>query len=238
MQSNSATFQLPINLSEIFEVTRFVTRKKELGRIYDILKGTIGCRTVILHGLGGIGKTQLAIAYFKRHRTDYSTAIWLNARDETVLKQSFARIAERIMRHDPSMTYISSAVESRDADRIVEAVKRWLDEPPNDHWLLIYDNYDRPKLTSTNAISSGQPDLPEDHTDEATKNPRDHTDPKAFDLRRYQPETDHGAIIVTSRLSVKLGQSIQLGKLKDISDSLEILASASRRDSIKQGGSL
>ncbi|KAL6406436.1 Nucleoside phosphorylase [Ilyonectria robusta] len=233
-QSNSATFQLPINLSEIFEVTRFVARKEELGRIHDILKGTIGRRTVILHGLGGIGKTQLAIAYFKRHRTDYSTAIWLNARDETVLKQSFARIAERIMRHDPSMTYISSAVESRDADRIVEAVKRWLDEPPNDHWLLIYDNYDRPKLTSTNAISSGQPDLPEDHTDEATKNPRDHADPKAFDLRRYQPETDHGAIIVTSRLSVKLGQSIQLGKLKDISDSLEILASASRRDSIKQ----
>ncbi|KAH7124707.1 hypothetical protein EDB81DRAFT_860917 [Dactylonectria macrodidyma] len=233
-RSNSAAFQLPINLSEIFEVTRFVAREEELSRIQDILKGTIGRRTAILHGLGGIGKTQLAIAYFKRHRTDYSTAIWLNARDETILKQSFARIAERIMRHDPSMTYVSSAVESRDADRIVGAVKRWLDEPPNDHWLLIYDNYDRPMLTSTNAIRSGQPDLSVDHTDEAANNHRDHADPKAFDLRRYLPETDHGAIIVTSRLSVKLGQSIQFGKLKDISDSLEILASASRRDSIKR----
>ncbi|KAF7533969.1 hypothetical protein G7Z17_g13438 [Cylindrodendrum hubeiense] len=234
-QSNSAAFQLPINLSEIFEVTRFVAREEELSRIQDILKGTIGRRTAILHGLGGIGKTQLAIAHFKRHRTDYSTAIWLNARDETTLKQSFARIAERIMRHDPSMTYVSGAVESRDADRIVEAVKRWLDEPANDHWLLIYDNYDRPMLTSTNAIKSGQPDLSEeDHTDEAAKNHRDHADPKAFDLRQYLPETDHGAIIVTSRLSVKLGQSIQLGKLEDISDSLEILASASRRDSIKR----
>ncbi|KAH7113130.1 hypothetical protein B0J13DRAFT_613886 [Dactylonectria estremocensis] len=220
-QSNSATFQLPINLSEIFEVTRFVAREEELGRIHDILKGTVGRRTAILHGLG-------------RHRTDYSTAIWLNARDESALKQSFARIAERIRRHDPSMTYVSGAVESRDTDRIVEAVKRWLDEPPNDHWLLIYDNYDRPMLTSTNAMRSGQAGLSEDHTDEAAKNHRDRADPKAFDLRRYLPETDHGAIIVTSRLSVKLGQSIQLGKLKDISDSLEILASASRRDSIKR----
>ncbi|KAK7398280.1 hypothetical protein QQX98_012352 [Neonectria punicea] len=234
-QSNSAAFQLPINLSEIFEVTRFVVREEELSRLQDILKGTVGRRTAILHGLGGIGKTQLAIAYFKRHRTDYSTAIWLNARDETILKQSFARIAERIMRHDPSMTYVCSAVESRDADRIVGAVKRWLDEPPNDHWLLIYDNYDRPMLTSTNVMRSGQPGLSEeDCIDEAAKNHRDPADPKAFDLRQYLPETDHGAIIVTSRLSVKLGQSIQLGKLKDISDSLEILASASRRDSIKQ----
>ncbi|KAH7118698.1 hypothetical protein B0J13DRAFT_196969 [Dactylonectria estremocensis] len=234
-QSNSATFQLLINLSEIFEVTRFVAREEELGRIHDILKGTVGRRTAILHGLGGIGKTQLAIAYFKRHRTDYSTAIWLNARDESALKQSFARIAERIRRHDPSMTYVSGAVESRDADRIVEAVKRWLDEPPNDRWLLIYDNYDRPMLTNTNAIRSEQLDLSEeDHIDEAEKNHQDHADPKAFDLRQYLPETDHGAIIVTSRLSVKLGQSIQLGKLKDISDSLEILASASHRDNIKQ----
>ncbi|KAH7160579.1 hypothetical protein B0J13DRAFT_519978 [Dactylonectria estremocensis] len=234
-QTNSAAFQLPINLSEIFEVTRFVAREEEMSRIQDILKGTIGRRTAILHGLGGIGKTQLAIAYFKRHRTDYSTAIWLNARDETILKQSFARIAERIMCHDPSMTYVSSAVESRDADRIVGAVKRWLDEPANDHWLLIYDNYDRPMLTSTNAIRSRQPDLSEeDHTDEAAKNDRDHADPKAFDLHQYLPETDHGAIIVTSRLSVKLGLSIQLGKLKDLGDSLEILASASRRDSIKR----
>jgi nucleoside phosphorylase len=86
MQSNPAAFQLPINLSEIFEVPRFVAREEELSQIHEILKGTIGRRTAVLHGLGGIGKTQIAIAYFKRHRTHYSTAIWLNARDETTLK--------------------------------------------------------------------------------------------------------------------------------------------------------
>ncbi|KAH8652837.1 hypothetical protein BGZ61DRAFT_511124 [Ilyonectria robusta] len=234
-QSNSAAFRLPINLSEIFEVTRFVAREEELGRIQDILKGAVGRRTAVLHGLGGIGKTQLAIAYFKRHREDYSTAIWLNARDETALKQSFARIAERILRYDPSMTYVSGAVESRDADRIVEAVKRWLDEPLNDRWLLIYDNYDHPMLSSTNATRNGQSDLSgENYTDEEAKDHRDHADPKAFNLRQYLPETNHGAVIVTSRSSIKLGQSIQLGKFRDVSDSLEILASASGRDSIKQ----
>ncbi|KAJ5987508.1 hypothetical protein N7451_011873 [Penicillium sp. IBT 35674x] len=46
---------------------------------------------------------------------------------------------------------------------------------------------------------------------------------------------DHGAIIVTTRSStVNLGQPIFLGKLTDVNDSLEILASASRRAGLKE----
>lgn len=35
-------------------------------------------RVVILHGLGGIGKTQLAITYAKQYRDECSAVFWLN----------------------------------------------------------------------------------------------------------------------------------------------------------------
>ena len=107
-------FELPLNLSEISEVTRFVAAEDKLKRMEEILDATVGRRTAVVHGLGGIGKTQLAIAYFvKQNRSHYSATIWLNARDETALKQSFARTAEWILRYHPSLAYIAGALESR-----------------------------------------------------------------------------------------------------------------------------
>ncbi|KAJ5160437.1 Disease resistance protein [Penicillium canariense] len=225
------TFELPFNLSEISEVTRFIAREDQLKEIRTILDAAVGRRTAVVHGLGGIGKTQLAIAYIKRYRSDYSAAIWLNALDETALKQSFARAAEWILRHYPSITYIAGALENRDLDETVKAVKRWLDEPMNDRWLVVYDNYDNPllgnhtgeSLKHTSCIEAGA--YGDDDGDLA----------KAFDLQTFLPETDHGAILVTTRSSmVKLGQRVPLHKLEDINDSLDVLASASGREDLKQ----
>ncbi|OQD99022.1 hypothetical protein PENVUL_c066G05161, partial [Penicillium vulpinum] len=225
------TFELPLNLSEIFEVTRFVAREDKLKRMEEIFDTTIGRRTAVVHGLGGIGKTQLAIAYIKRNRSHYSATIWLNAKDETALKQSFARTAEWILSHHPSLIYITGALESRDLDETVKAVKRWLDDPMNDRWLIVYDNYDNPLLGNhtgkgmsyTSSVEAG------------IYNDNDKDLAKAFDLQKFVPETDHGAIIVTTRSSmVKLGQTIHLRKLEDINDSLEVLASVSGREDLRQ----
>ncbi|KAL4787743.1 hypothetical protein BJX76DRAFT_354003 [Aspergillus varians] len=224
-------FELPFNISEIPEVTRFVAREDELIQMQEILTGNVGRRTAIVHGLGGIGKTQLATAYVKGHPTDYSARLWLNAKDETTLQESFRRVAEWIFRHEPSITYIASALESHDLDLTVKAVKQWLDEPMNDRWLVVYDNYDSPLL---NNRKGGNPSdasciMPGGYGEEAEDCAR------AFDLRTYLPDTDHGSIIVTTRSSmVKLGQSIQVGKLLDINDCLEILTSNSGRGGITQ----
>lgn len=98
-------------------------------------------RAVVLYGLGGIGKTQLALEYAQRHHEHYSTRIWLEARNETTINQSFTRLAERILEKE-QVTYIQAALESQDQGIILKAVKRWLDEPANKSWLIIYDNYD------------------------------------------------------------------------------------------------
>ena len=50
------------------------------------LSGDSSRRVAILHGLGGIGKTQLAVAYAKRYRDYYSAIFWLNIKDEISVK--------------------------------------------------------------------------------------------------------------------------------------------------------
>ncbi|KAK5992301.1 Kinesin light chain 1 [Cladobotryum mycophilum] len=230
-ENEEETFALTPDLSQVTEVAHFVARREELAQMHEILEHPQMRRTAILHGLGGMGKTQLTIAYIKRHYTDYSAVIWLNAKDETSLKQSFVPVAERIARQHPSSTYIKNAVESRDLDQSVQAVNRWLDEPRNNRWLIIYDNYDTPKLY-------GREDERESTSEAASTGAVNEEDPtevetvasKAFDIRPFLPTSFHGAIIITTRSSaVKLGRLIHLQKLKDIKDSLEILTSTSHR---------
>jgi ATP/maltotriose-dependent transcriptional regulator MalT len=79
-----------------------VAREEELAEMHRTLCGDGSRRTVILHGLGGIGKTQLTVAYAKRHKDAYSAIFWLNANDENSMKQSFVKVAKRILREHPS----------------------------------------------------------------------------------------------------------------------------------------
>lgn len=219
-------------------MNHFVGRRDELRRLHEALKWTGQRRTAVLHGLGGIGKTQLSIEYTKRHRSDYSATLWLNARDETSLKQSFQQAAQRILRKYPSVAYLQNA--NRDIDETAEAVKRWLDEPRNDRWLVIYDNYDSIKFDSRNSSDEGIRRVAKGiRSDSDLANQPEATDSKAYDIRLYFPEIDHGAIVITTRSStVNIGHLIRLSKLGDVDDSLAILASTSNRIHLLQGKSV
>lgn len=168
-------------------------------------------RTVVLHGLGGIGKTQLSAAYAKRHKESYSAIFWLNIKDEDALKQSFTRIARQILREYPSASRLSNIDINEHIDEVVDAVKAWLSLPGNTRWLMIYDNYDNPRLPGN-------------------------TDPRAIDIRRFLPESYQGSIIITTRSSqVRIGYAIQIRKLEEVPDSLEILSHVSRRTGLSSG---
>ena len=174
------------------------------------LSGDASRHTVVLHGLGGIGKTQLSIAYAKRHMDSYSAIFWLNIKDEDSLKQSFTKVARQILREHPSASRLSS-VEIERLDEVIDAVKAWLSLPNNTRWLMIYDNYDNPKLPGN-------------------------TDPTAVDIRKFLPESYQGSVIITTRSSrVDIGHRIQIRKLENIHDSLEILSNTSRRKGLTNG---
>ncbi|TAQ90762.1 hypothetical protein B7494_g955, partial [Chlorociboria aeruginascens] len=201
-------FSVTFSLSDVSDVEYFVAREDELSNIHKILKGDGSRRAVVLHGLGGIGKTQLSLAYAKRHKDDYSAIFWLNIKDEDSVKQSFTQLAKQISREHPSTIPASNQEMKQNLDEMVESVKAWLSLPRNTRWLMIYDNYDTPKL-------SGR------------------TDPAAVDIRKFLPESYQGSIIITTRSSeVRIGQSIQVRKLSNIRDSLEILSTVSRRQEL------
>src|ERR1051326_7941000 len=51
-------------------------------------------QTHALHGLGGIGKTQLALEYAYRHALEYSAVFWIEAETDETARSSLLRMAE------------------------------------------------------------------------------------------------------------------------------------------------
>jgi hypothetical protein len=204
-------FSVAFSLSDVFETEHFVAREEEFAKMHRTLSGDGSRRTIVLHGLGGIGKTQLTVAYAKRYKDSYSAVFWLNIKDEDSLKQSFAKVAKQILRQHPLASRLSSVDVKENLDEVIDAVKAWLSLPKNTRWLIVYDNYDNPKLPGN-------------------------ADRTAVDIRRFLPEAHQGSIIITTRSSqVKIGHRIQVGKLEDVQDGLEILSHASGREKLIEG---
>jgi hypothetical protein len=208
---NRKDFSVAFSLANISDVEHFVARKTELVEIHKELRGDGSRRVVVLHGLGGIGKTQLTIAYAKRHKDDYSGIFWLNIKDEDSLKQSFVKVAKQISREHPLALRFSSVDTNENLDEVVNAIKAWLSLPNNTRWLMIYDNYDNPKLPGKTNLA-------------------------AVDIEMFFPESYQGSIIITTRSSqVRIGHLLQIQKLGNVCDSLEILSTVSRRQELING---
>ena len=183
----------------------FVGREQELEDIHAALTGDGSRRTVFLNGLGGIGKTQLAVAYAKRQKDSYSAIFWLDARDETHIKQSFGKIAKRILRYHPTARYLSDIDLTGNLDDLLQAVNAWLSEPDNRRWLVVCDNYDNPQVPGNNDLN-------------------------AIEIRRYLPDAYQGFLIITTRSTqVRFGKSIAVRKLTNVQESVRILSNMSRR---------
>ena len=82
-------------------------------------------------GLGGIGKTQLALEYAYRYHQDYQAVLWARAESIEALISSYIALAS-LLRLPES--------EAKEQDIAVQAVKSWLQFHRG--WLLILDNAD------------------------------------------------------------------------------------------------
>jgi hypothetical protein len=85
---------------------------------------------VAIHGLGGIGKTQIALEYCHRYRTHYDHIFWVAAAERTTLISGFAQIAR-----ETRVVPIKGRLEE-----IARRMLKWLNQ--NDNWLLVLDNVD------------------------------------------------------------------------------------------------
>lgn len=102
-------------------------------------------RSYALHGLGGIGKTQLTIEYAYRHRCAYQAIFWVEAETLASLTSSFVRLAA-------SLALPEEAEE--DQRKTVAAVLRWLNR--HEGWLLIFDNVENLSLIKSFLPASDQ----------------------------------------------------------------------------------
>lgn len=173
-------------------MSQFVARDAEMYALEKVLIGpppaTTRRNVVVAHGLGGIGKTQLAVEFARKHQGQFSAVFWLDGSSEASLKQSFISMAQRLPRSeltaDGAALLSEAAVE---ADVAVRECQRWLSISSNAHWLLIIDNVDR------------------DHYDQG--------DPQAYNVQAYFPHADRGSVLITSRLASlqRLGLGVKVG---------------------------
>ncbi|OAQ60207.1 tetratricopeptide repeat domain-containing protein [Pochonia chlamydosporia 170] len=157
---------------------------------------------VVLSGLGGIGKTQIALHYFERHKSSYSSAFFVQCNSEQEAIAAYVRFAGFVVDEELRATPTSNSDEvakrlgfsgllterpgqlmNEAHRRVVNAVCSWLGRQQG-KFLVILDNAD---------------------------------DPNAMNLTNFIPHHRNGDIIITSRDAGAMAFG-QLFKIEEMSE--------------------
>ena len=171
-------FRVQFHLAGLPVSGNFVDRDLEMREIEDSLlpTDTPDRRKIhILHGLGGIGKTQLAIAYCRKHQETYSAILWLNGNSQDTLLQSLAAFATYARIDGLQGSTVGATGHGQEIAQKANAVRQWLALKGNRRWLVVCDNVDRDYQT-------------------------DREDPQAYNIESFLPVADQGSILITTRL--------------------------------------
>jgi tetratricopeptide (TPR) repeat protein len=133
-------------------IASFTGRSGELDRLDAILmhdkpaavtQASVG--RVAVQGMGGVGKTSLAIEYAHRFRGLYAGVCWCPAETRTGVLSALAGLA---------VTLGAATAEEADVERAAKAAMRRLSEQ-RATWLLVYDNAPAPDAVADLLPSAG-----------------------------------------------------------------------------------
>lgn len=169
VRGNAITFAVPYGRNE-----NYVNRQSLMDEVESFWTTQDDFQSrIALYGLGGVGKTQLAIEIAFRYRERYpeESIYWIQAGNGDRFRQSFSSIAEKafIPGNDEEIT-----------DHF-EVAKDWLSHGENGKWFMIIDNAD-----DMGALRNGSS--------------LDTTDNDQFDGCNYPiPQCVHGTVLITTR---------------------------------------
>ena len=171
-------FAGPFYLWPSITVEQFTGRKGLIKSIQEalLLKRSHQTR-LALYGLGGVGKTQLALQLIQWYRTSYpnESIFWIHGGSGDLLRQSLTEIALRcnLLRRGDTTT------------QPLDVVRRFLLNEDNGRWLMIIDNADNP---NTFFEVSGASSSTSQNSDKSQR----------IALGTYVPKCAHGRIIFTT----------------------------------------
>jgi len=149
----------------------FCGRDDVIEKIHSILNASVLCKvegdarpmtrkTVILYGLGGIGKSSIALEYSFRYSDSYTAVFWVDVTSRMSMASGvrsilghiiadyagqgfpFGRIASMLVLEGLLGQFGEISSDATAEPRLAGAVRKWLAEKNNKNWLLILDNYD------------------------------------------------------------------------------------------------
>lgn len=121
-------------------VKNFFGRGEQLNQIRSYFEDKVKRpRIVVLHALGGQGKSQIALEYCQQARPRYRGVFWINSSSPSTLTQGLVNIAHEL--HPAAVETLS------DDDAKVALTLRTL-EQWEDRWLMVFDNCDDPATFS------------------------------------------------------------------------------------------
>lgn len=129
--------RFPTSLPRVWRVPtrnpKFTGRAEELALLEAGFRASRAVAVHSLHGMGGVGKTQLAAEYAHMHASDYDLVWWVDAEQDALIPDQFRTLAAKL-----DLPVPVDPVEVRDA--VHEALR----QVPG--WLLVYDNAEDPDV--------------------------------------------------------------------------------------------
>lgn len=128
--------ELPIFEVPFPQKVTFTGRQHELDAIHEHFtpKETTSAVPYVITGLGGMGKTQLAVQYAHRHRHEYDLVWWFRSEDSTLLGDDLRDLSLRLNLD------IKTVAEQQ---IYINFVRGWF-QKTDIKWLLIFDNAENP----------------------------------------------------------------------------------------------
>ncbi|KAI9823617.1 MAG: hypothetical protein M1832_002398 [Thelocarpon impressellum] len=159
-----------------------VVRKSIFKELDEKLPGHTKQQSAAVWGLGGTGKTQIALEYaYRRHESTGCSVFWVHAANTERFEEDYRKIADK-----------AGLPSELKGDELFEQVEQWLRAQEN--WLLVLDNVDDLDLFSAGfqGASAGP------------------NDPKPPELLRFVPSGLHGSILWTTRDESIKGRLVSL----------------------------